>query len=114
MTKHVNASHSTLGLYYYPLNKTAISVTQWVLRQQVRQLSWCAVVVVVSHEPAFLESFAKWSLKGRLMVWATKLIMVSRLALPQLQSLLSDYWTFSMMNAILLNMEGENEHPRYL
>ncbi|XP_050713412.1 uncharacterized protein LOC126996696 [Eriocheir sinensis] len=80
------------------------------LARQVRQLSWCTVVVVVSHDPAFLAAFAEWSLRGRLLVWSTRLVVVTRLALPQLRALLPAYWTFAMMNALVLNMEGDSPH----
>ncbi|XP_063886359.1 uncharacterized protein LOC135114386 [Scylla paramamosain] len=73
--------------------------------RQVRRLSWCTMVVVVSHDPAFLVAFAESSLRGRLLVWATKLLIVTRLALRHLQSLLSTHWTFSMMNTVFLNFE---------
>ncbi|XP_063886466.1 uncharacterized protein LOC135114498 [Scylla paramamosain] len=76
------------------------------LARQVRQLSWCATIVVVSRELAFLTAFAEWSLRGRLLVWATKLVVLTRLPLPQLHALLSAYWTFSMMNTVFLNMEN--------
>ncbi|XP_042227728.1 glutamate receptor ionotropic, delta-1-like, partial [Homarus americanus] len=71
----------------------------------VRMESRCVRVVVVSHDPVFLNTFAEWSLKGRLLVWATKLLVVTSLPLPQLHALLSSHWTFSMMNTILLNLE---------
>ncbi|XP_042231758.1 uncharacterized protein LOC121872769 [Homarus americanus] len=73
--------------------------------RQMRMESWCVRVVVVSHDPVFLATFAEWSLKGRLLVWATKLLVVTSLPLPQLHALLSSHWTFSMMNTILLNLE---------
>ncbi|XP_042231349.1 uncharacterized protein LOC121872583 [Homarus americanus] len=73
--------------------------------RQVRMESRCVRVVVVSHDPVFLDTFAEWSLKGRLLVWATKLLVVTSLPLPQLHALLSSHWTFSMMNTILLNLE---------
>lgn len=72
---------------------------------QVRQLSWCTVVVVVSHNPTFLATFAEWSLKGRLLVWSTRLVVVTRLALPQLQAFLPDHWTFAMMNVVFINKD---------
>ncbi|KAG7163535.1 Ionotropic receptor 93a-like 8 [Homarus americanus] len=77
------------------------------LRQarQVRLKSRCVRVVVVCHDPVFLATFAEWSVKGRLLVWATKLLVVTSLPLPQLHALLSSHWTFSMMNTILLNLE---------
>ncbi|MPC18186.1 hypothetical protein E2C01_011062 [Portunus trituberculatus] len=82
------------------------------LARQVRLLSWCSMVVVVSLDPDFLVAFAEWSLKGRLLVWTTKLVVVTRLTIPQLQALLSAHWTFSMMNTVFLNIEGESKQPR--
>ncbi|XP_071527025.1 ionotropic receptor 93a-like [Panulirus ornatus] len=73
--------------------------------RRVRLGSWCLRVVVVSHDPAFLAAFAESSLKGRLLVWATRLLVVTRLTLPQLHALLPALWTFSMMNTIFLNLE---------
>ena len=61
----------------------------------------------MSYDPAFLAAFAEWSLRGRLLVWATKLLVVTRLAIRHLETLLPAYWTFSMMNAVFLNFEGE-------
>ncbi|XP_063886376.1 uncharacterized protein LOC135114404 [Scylla paramamosain] len=83
------------------------------LARQVRRLSLCSMVVVVSLDHDFLIAFAEWSLKGRLLVWTTKLVVVSRLTIPQLQDLLPAHWTFSMMNTVFLNMEGDAEQPRY-
>ncbi|MPC59639.1 hypothetical protein E2C01_053663 [Portunus trituberculatus] len=88
-------------------------VSQRILRQQVRQLSWCSMVVVVSFDPDFLVAFAEWSLKGRLLVWTTKLVVVTRLTVQQLQALLPAHWTFSMMNTVFLNIEGNADQPRY-
>nr|XP_053641793.1 uncharacterized protein LOC128695317 [Cherax quadricarinatus] len=69
---------------------------------RLRQVSWCMTVVVVSDNKDFLTTFAECSLKGRLLVWSTRLLAVTRLPLPQLQQLLSAHWTFSMMNAMLV------------
>ncbi|XP_063886371.1 ionotropic receptor 93a-like [Scylla paramamosain] len=75
------------------------------LVRQVRQSSSCTTVVVVSHDPLFLAAFAEQSLRGRLLGWATKLVVVTRLALPHLKVLLPAYWTFSMMNAVFLKID---------
>ncbi|MPC58582.1 hypothetical protein E2C01_052589 [Portunus trituberculatus] len=77
------------------------------LARRVRLLSFCSMVVVVSQDPDFLFTFAEWSLKGRLLVWATKLVVVTRLPLLKVQDLLPVHWTFSMMNTIFLNIKGE-------
>ncbi|XP_063886372.1 ionotropic receptor 93a-like [Scylla paramamosain] len=71
--------------------------------RHVRRLSRCTVVMVVSHNPSFLGDFAEWSLRGRLLVWASRLMVVTRLTLPEISTLLSTHFTFSMMNAIFLN-----------
>ncbi|KAK3884239.1 hypothetical protein Pcinc_011515 [Petrolisthes cinctipes] len=78
----------------------------------VRQRSWCNVVVVVSESRTFLATLANWSLKGRLLVWATRLLVVTRLTLPHLHSLLSSHWTFSMMNTVFLNLEQPRPNLR--
>ncbi|XP_069177626.1 uncharacterized protein [Procambarus clarkii] len=72
----------------------------------VRQVSWCVTVVVVSDDLAFLATFAQWSLKGRLLVWSTRLLVLTRLPLHHLQVLVSSHWTFSMMNTMLMIIEA--------
>ncbi|KAK8393813.1 hypothetical protein O3P69_006850 [Scylla paramamosain] len=54
--------------------------------------------------------------KGRLMVWETRLLVITRLPLSNLQDLLQNYWTFSMMNTMFLKLNissGENHHQIY-
>ncbi|KAK4324877.1 hypothetical protein Pmani_004527 [Petrolisthes manimaculis] len=80
--------------------------------RQVRQRSWCSVVVVVSESRTFLAMLANWSLKGRLLVWVSRLLVVTRLTLPHLNSLLSSHWTFSMMNTVFLNLEQPRPNLR--
>ncbi|XP_047473672.1 ionotropic receptor 21a-like isoform X2 [Penaeus chinensis] len=75
--------------------------------RQLRKLSSCVTLLVLSDDPAFLASFAESSLRGRLLVWATRLLVVTRLPLHELRRLLSSSWTFSMMNAMILNQEEQ-------
>ncbi|XP_071535584.1 glutamate receptor ionotropic, delta-1-like [Panulirus ornatus] len=77
--------------------------------RRLRQVSWCVTVVVVSDDPAFLAAFAEWSLKGRLLVWSTRLLVVTRLSLMDMQEAFSTLWTFSMMNAMLLTFDNAQE-----
>ncbi|XP_069951456.1 ionotropic receptor 21a-like [Cherax quadricarinatus] len=79
--------------------------------KQLRHVSWCVTVVVVSDNADFLTTFAECSLKGRLLVWSTRLLAVTRLPLPQLQQLLSAHWTFSMMNAMLVILNEKLSIP---
>ncbi|XP_071526994.1 LOW QUALITY PROTEIN: probable glutamate receptor [Panulirus ornatus] len=74
---------------------------------RVRQLSWCMTVVVVSDDPAFLAAFMESSLKNLLLVWSTKLLVVTRLSLPQLQHL---HTSFSMTNTVLLVVDDNHGH----
>lgn len=66
------------------------------------------MVVVVSHDAAFLADFAEWSLRGRLLVWSTRLVVVTHLAFPQLRVLLPNYWTLAMMNTLVLSVEDKS------
>ncbi|XP_042233744.1 probable glutamate receptor [Homarus americanus] len=74
--------------------------------RRLRQVSWCVTVVVVSDDPAFLAAFAEWSLKGRLLVWSTRLLVVTRLPLPELQLL---HKMMSSRNAMLLIVDATSE-----
>ncbi|XP_050689280.1 uncharacterized protein LOC126981779 isoform X2 [Eriocheir sinensis] len=74
----------------------------------VRRRSQCVVVVVVSEDYEFLVAFAQWSLKARLLSGTTKLLVLTRLPFYRVENLLCSYWTLSMMNAMLLNQEGED------
>ncbi|XP_069190872.1 uncharacterized protein [Procambarus clarkii] len=79
----------------------------------LRQVSWCVTVVVVSDDLTFLATFAQWSLKGRLLVWSTRLLVVTRLPLHHLQQVLSNNYTFLMMNAMLLVLNNVLRHPSF-
>ncbi|XP_042233712.1 uncharacterized protein LOC121873900 [Homarus americanus] len=70
--------------------------------RRLRQVSWCVTVVVVSDDPAFLAAFAEWSLKGRLLVWPTRLLVVTRLPLPELHYL---HKLLSTTNSMLLMVQ---------
>lgn len=81
---------------------------------KVRRESWCVTVVVVSEDVAFLVDFAKWSLARRLLVWPTRLLVLTSLTYQQVHSLLSSHWTFSMMNAAFLNQLEVQSVTRYI
>ncbi|XP_069156905.1 ionotropic receptor 21a isoform X2 [Procambarus clarkii] len=73
--------------------------------RRVRQVTWCLTVVVASNQPAFIAEFAELSVAGRLLVWRTRLVVVTRLARSQLHGLITNHWTFTMMNSMILNLE---------
>ncbi|KAK4314475.1 hypothetical protein Pmani_014180 [Petrolisthes manimaculis] len=102
----VESSCSFIFILDHTTNSLVSSLTQ------VRKGSRYSVVVVVSESRTFLATLANWSLKGRLLVWATRMLVVTRLTLPHLHSLLSSHWTFSMMNTVFLNLEQPRPNLR--
>lgn len=64
------------------------------------------MMVVVSDDPTFLTIFAERSLKGRLLAWSTRLLVVTRSSRKELVGLLSSHWTFSMTNSMILNVDN--------
>lgn len=77
----------------------------------MRLRSWCVKVVVVSDNSGFLAAYAEASDSGRLMVWGTRLLVVTSLDMPRLQGLLKGYWSFSIINSMFVNMqEDERTH----
>ncbi|XP_063875200.1 uncharacterized protein LOC135108304 [Scylla paramamosain] len=101
-------SHATSGSVLFEVAIDAGNVTRLLLprvvaqARRVRFLSKCVTVVVVSDDPVFLAAFAEESDRGRLMIWETKLLVVTRLDMLRVEDLLQDYWTFSMMNTMFL------------
>ncbi|XP_063596697.1 uncharacterized protein LOC134773425 [Penaeus indicus] len=83
------------------------------LARKVRLSSRTVSVIVVSEDLTFLTSFAERSLQGRLFVWTTRLLLVTRVALNDLRDVLSSRWTFSMMNTIALNVEENGRSSLY-
>ncbi|XP_064101701.1 ionotropic receptor 93a-like [Macrobrachium nipponense] len=76
--------------------------------RSLRLRSKCLLVVYLDDDEHFLEVFAEGSLRGRLLVWASRLLVITRLSFLRLRSLLANYWTFSMMNAVMMNLEGNS------
>nr|XP_045593540.1 uncharacterized protein LOC123755103 [Procambarus clarkii] len=74
--------------------------------RRLRQVSWCVTVVVVSDDLAFLAAFAQWSLKGRLVGPATRLLAVTNASLVNNPDLSR---TYSKMNAVMLVVEDYQE-----
>ncbi|XP_063875883.1 uncharacterized protein LOC135108648 [Scylla paramamosain] len=84
-------------------NFTHSLIPQVVLQaRRLRLLTWCMAVVVMSDNPTFLSAFAEASDKERLIVWTTKLVVVTSVTMPHLHSLLQDYWIFSRMNTLFI------------
>ncbi|KAG7162451.1 Glutamate receptor ionotropic, kainate 4-like 6 [Homarus americanus] len=104
MLRQLRASGG-VGMFQVPVHNQELNVSLVQLNRavadarQLLQVSWCVTVVVVSDDPVFLTAFAEWSLKGRLLVWSTRLLVVTLLPLPELQHL---HKTFSMTNSMLL------------
>ncbi|XP_042234457.1 uncharacterized protein LOC121874394 [Homarus americanus] len=97
-----------VGAFEVVVDGQNANVTQaqlsWVVDEarRLRQVSWCVTVVVVSDDPAFLVTFAELSVKGRLLVWSSRLLIVTRPFLLELQGL---HKLLSLNNAMLLIMD---------
>ncbi|XP_063847886.1 uncharacterized protein LOC135092991 [Scylla paramamosain] len=80
----------------------------WVVAKarQVRRTSHNVLVLVQSDDAAFLSAFAQWTLKGRLLVWATRLLVVSSLRLQSVQFL---HKVLSLSNSLLLTLGGSDQ-----
>ncbi|KAK4325741.1 hypothetical protein Pmani_003684 [Petrolisthes manimaculis] len=73
--------------------------------RQLREAARCVMVVVMSDDLNFLTIFAESALKGRLLVWSTRLLVFSRLLRENLMELFSSHWAFSMTNSMLINAD---------
>ncbi|XP_063871788.1 glutamate receptor U1-like [Scylla paramamosain] len=91
-----------VAMFETPLNGSQL-VQVVTCARKVRVASWMVVVVVVSDDPVFLAAFAQQAREGRLLVWATRLIVVSRRAPHRLHPL---HQTLALTNSLLLLMDG--------
>ncbi|XP_042233761.1 glutamate receptor-like, partial [Homarus americanus] len=105
----------SVGVFEVAVDDQDANVTQTQLSRVVdearrlRQVSWCVTVMVVSDDSVFLAAFAEWSLKGRLLEWSTRLLIVTRLPLQELHHL---YKLLSMTNSMLLIVESACENHK--
>nr|XP_045603407.1 uncharacterized protein LOC123761424 [Procambarus clarkii] len=90
--------------------------TRWQLPQllhharKVRRESRCVTVVVVSDDLAFLAAFAQWSLNEHLLVWSTRLLVVTGRPLQHLQVL---HRLLFITNSMLLIIEDSLDNFSY-
>ncbi|XP_069945066.1 uncharacterized protein [Cherax quadricarinatus] len=72
--------------------------------KMLRKLSSYITIVVISDEATFLAAFVKWSVKGRLMVWSTRLLILTHSRLMELQDL---HTTLSNLNSMLVIINND-------
>ncbi|XP_069945070.1 probable glutamate receptor [Cherax quadricarinatus] len=75
----------------------------------LRKLSSYTTIVVISDEATFLAAFVKWSVKGRLMVWSTRLLILTHSRLMELQDL---HTTLSNLNSMLVIINDDTANIR--
>nr|XP_053636405.1 probable glutamate receptor [Cherax quadricarinatus] len=75
----------------------------------LRKLSSYTTIVVISDEATFLAAFVKWSVKGRLMVWSTRLLILTHSRLMELQDL---HTTLSNLNSMLVIINNDTTNIR--
>lgn len=79
----------------------------------MRLLSRAVTVLVAAESSVLLSGFAQWALDRRLLVWGTRLLVLTSLSLSDLLLLMRTHWTFSMMNMLLMNVEHTSASLRY-
>ncbi|XP_042867594.1 glutamate receptor ionotropic, delta-2-like [Penaeus japonicus] len=100
-----------VGMFHSPFHETEMqqnpSPFLQVVEQarKIRKASRCVSVVVISKSEKVLSAFAESSLLGRLLVWETRLLLVTQLGSAVLDSLVHEHWNFAMMNTAALNLE---------
>lgn len=104
------AGPSEHGVNSTRLTQEVVRVVVAALR--VRQRSWCVRVVVVSRDPTFLLFFAESSLQHRLLLWSTRLLVLTDVQDHEVRHLLRANWTFSMMNTVFLSLKNDPENLR--
>nr|XP_053636403.1 probable glutamate receptor [Cherax quadricarinatus] len=77
--------------------------------KMLRELSSYTTIVVISDEATFLAAFVKWSVKGRLMVWSTRLLILTHSRLMELQDL---HTTLSNLNSMLVIINNDTPYIR--
>ncbi|KAG7160156.1 Ionotropic receptor 93a-like 21 [Homarus americanus] len=82
------------------------------MARKMRDLCWCLTVVVVSDNVTFLSAFAKAADDDRLLVWSTKVLVVTNLLQEDLDDLLASHWAYSMMNVLVVNVEEVPDRMR--
>ncbi|XP_066969153.1 ionotropic receptor 93a-like [Macrobrachium rosenbergii] len=81
--------------------------------RKLRKTSWCLTAALMSNSLGFLREFGDTSLKGRFLIWPTRLLVVSTIPVYHLRDLFASYWTFSMMNAMVLTKEAPQKKNFY-
>ncbi|XP_068243634.1 ionotropic receptor 21a-like [Palaemon carinicauda] len=81
--------------------------------RKLRKTSWCLTAVLMSNSLRFLRDFGDVSLKQRFLIWPTRLLVVATIPILSLKDLFSSYWTYSMMNAMVLTPDTVKKKTRY-
>ncbi|KAK7040235.1 hypothetical protein SK128_015100, partial [Halocaridina rubra] len=69
-------------------------------------LSWYVTIIIVSEDFDFLVKFAEICRQTRLQSRDTKLLVITSLRdAKQIQNLLNQFWTYSMMSTLFLNLQ---------
>lgn len=103
------------GLVEIPFYELGANETESLLHQvlqgtrKLRQSLHCLIIVLVSENPEFFSLFGEVSATVRLLVWSTRLLVVTDLSFSELHGLFGSYRTFSRMNAMVINeMDSKN------
>ncbi|XP_063873384.1 glutamate receptor ionotropic, delta-2-like [Scylla paramamosain] len=79
-----------------------------VQARQMRMVSWCAMVILVTDNPIVLGTFAELSMKNQLLVSSTKLLAITQLPIRRLESIDYFHKVFSRMDAMILTFDDSS------
>ncbi|XP_069957610.1 glutamate receptor ionotropic, kainate 2-like [Cherax quadricarinatus] len=106
--RHLETSWG-VGLFSVAASGQDLNVTHWEISKVVsqarrlRQESRCVTMLLASDDIVFLSAFAEVSLKDRLFVWSTRVLMVTYLPLHNLKNM---HKVLSSRNAVLLTLHN--------
>ncbi|XP_066952497.1 ionotropic receptor 21a-like [Macrobrachium rosenbergii] len=90
--------------------KAATTTGNSSFHKQLRTSQGNVSILVISNDRQFLSSFAQSADDSRLMVWGTKILVVTQLPPREIPHLMSRHWTFSMFNTMVLNVVDSGNH----
>ncbi|XP_064107713.1 glutamate receptor ionotropic, delta-1-like [Macrobrachium nipponense] len=80
--------------------------------RRVRQASTDVTLLVITDNDDFLTNFAEVCDDERLLVWSSRLLLVTNLDREKLDQHMERYWVFSMMNTMVLVLNYDSQYSR--
>lgn len=81
--------------------------------QQLRMMSWCTTVVVISDNSSFIASFSEISLKVHFLQPSTKIFVITHLPMKHLETVNYLHKLTSRMDAMIVTLAEARTVLRY-